>query len=374
MAKPAKMSRSTSTEVPDEEGIQHHPHQNDILSGRGNRSNYHPGNEYFVALVKQYRKEYLMRSKKAKVKLAQNLIDEIAMLDPPGRFLKQHPESQRWYEISHKKIMDKTRQCLRDGAPKLLKEIKSVPPQKKQRTQETTYASPAMDPEEYDSDDDDEEDDDEGVPEDGRRGPRRGDGPQYRYHTEDNEEEDSIAPDQQRSFNPADDSPFNEDPQCINHSSATQRRSLPLVMSRNLDQQALPQFLGSSTTNMTPSALPRNPSPPYRGAAEVSLLDMTESFLRRDLTLPHISRHRSSLLPPGLGGMDLEQQMAIHRLEILRLQNQQLADEQFQIAYPRGYLQSSSYFPPGTSARSEYELRAQDLFAQRNHPSRRPLP
>jgi hypothetical protein len=365
MAK-AKLSKmSTSTKVPNNEGIQH-PHQNDVLSGRGNASKYHVGNEYFVALVKRYRKKYFMRSKKEAVELAQSVINEIKQLDPPGRFLNQHPESKCWYEISYKKMMDRVRQCLRDNLPKsnpkpnLLKEIKSASPQKKQCTRAIYYTSPARDPEDYDSDEDDEED--EGAPEDPEdgRGPRRGDSPQYQYHTEDkeeNEEKGIIAPDQQRSFNPIDDRPFNEDPQ---------RPSL--VMSHNLDQQALPPV------NMLPSsfALALNPSNPcYRGA-DVSLLDMRESLWRRDHLLPRYSMHHSSPLSPGLGRVDLQQQMAIHRLEILRLQNQALADEQFQIAYRRN-LQSSFHYPLETRARYEHALRAQREFAQRND-SLRQLP
>lgn len=45
-------------------------------------------------------------------------------MNPPGRFLKQDPNTKLWSDIGEKKALDKTRQALREGAPELLKEMK----------------------------------------------------------------------------------------------------------------------------------------------------------------------------------------------------------------------------------------------------------
>mmetsp|Transcript_18887 Transcript_18887/g.44251 ORF Transcript_18887/g.44251 Transcript_18887/m.44251 type:complete len:436 (+) Transcript_18887:509-1816(+) len=47
-------------------------------------------------------------------------------MNPPGRFLKQDPNSKLWNDIGEKKALDKTRQALREGAPELLKEIEKT--------------------------------------------------------------------------------------------------------------------------------------------------------------------------------------------------------------------------------------------------------
>ncbi|KAG7338311.1 hypothetical protein IV203_004709 [Nitzschia inconspicua] len=77
------------------------PHDHDVLSGRGNFVNYHPGNEYFRALVRDHKVD----------------------TESPGRFLKQDHSSKLWYDIGEKKALDKTRQALREGAPDLMKEL-----------------------------------------------------------------------------------------------------------------------------------------------------------------------------------------------------------------------------------------------------------
>ena len=51
------------------------------------------------------------------------IYDEIRSMQPPGRFLKQDPETKLWSDIGKKKALDKTRQALREGAPDMLKEL-----------------------------------------------------------------------------------------------------------------------------------------------------------------------------------------------------------------------------------------------------------
>jgi len=103
------------------------PGKNDVLSGRGNSVNFHPGNEYFRLLVKQYRVEYVACPKPLKGHFSKLIVDNILSLDPPGRFLKQDPKTKLWSEIGYKKSLDKTRQALREGAPEIMKEMNLGP-------------------------------------------------------------------------------------------------------------------------------------------------------------------------------------------------------------------------------------------------------
>ena len=97
------------------------PHDHDVLAGRGNFVNFHPGNEYFRELVRKHKVAYVAAPKPQKPKFARLIVDEIRSLRPPGRFLKQDPTTELWSDIGDKKSLDKTRQALREGAPELEK-------------------------------------------------------------------------------------------------------------------------------------------------------------------------------------------------------------------------------------------------------------
>jgi hypothetical protein len=99
------------------------PHDHDVLSGRGNFVNYHPGNEHFRTLVRKYKLEYVQCPKPQKGKFSKVIYDEIKARNPPGRFLKQDNSSKLWFDIGEKKALDKTRQALREGAPDIMKEL-----------------------------------------------------------------------------------------------------------------------------------------------------------------------------------------------------------------------------------------------------------
>ncbi|KAL9178933.1 hypothetical protein ACHAXT_011906 [Thalassiosira profunda] len=101
------------------------PHENDVLSGRGNFVNHHAGNEKFRKLVNHHKTAYVACPKAKKAIYAKIIYDEIRNMDPPGRYLKQDPKTKLWNTIGEKKAIDKTRQALREGAPELLKELES---------------------------------------------------------------------------------------------------------------------------------------------------------------------------------------------------------------------------------------------------------
>jgi hypothetical protein len=99
------------------------PHDHDVLSGRGNFVNYHPGNEHFRSLVRKHKVEYVKCPKPQKGKFSKLIYEEVKDRNPPGRFLKQDASSKLWYDIGEKKALDKTRQALREGAPELMKDL-----------------------------------------------------------------------------------------------------------------------------------------------------------------------------------------------------------------------------------------------------------
>ena len=103
------------------------PHEHDVLSGRGNFVNYHAGNEHFRALVRKHKVAYVACPKPQKGKFSRLIVDEIKARNPPGRFLKQDPNTKLWHDIGEKKALDKTRQALREGAPEISKELSGDP-------------------------------------------------------------------------------------------------------------------------------------------------------------------------------------------------------------------------------------------------------
>ncbi|VEU33832.1 unnamed protein product [Pseudo-nitzschia multistriata] len=98
-------------------------HDHDVLSGRGVNIAQHPGNERFRSLInasrdEKYCSDFTTEEKKA---LAQEVIDHIESLDPPGRFLKREGVSQSsrglegpWEELTKKEASKKATQALRD--------------------------------------------------------------------------------------------------------------------------------------------------------------------------------------------------------------------------------------------------------------------
>jgi len=99
------------------------PHENDVLSGRGNFVNFHEGNEYFRTLVRKHKVAYVACPKRQKVEFSRLIVKEIKSRNPPGRFLKQDAKSQLWHDVGEKKALDKTRQALREGAPDIAKKF-----------------------------------------------------------------------------------------------------------------------------------------------------------------------------------------------------------------------------------------------------------
>ncbi len=99
-------------------------HNHDVLSGRGNNINSHSGNRYFRSLVNKLKVEYVATQKAEKGMFAKLIVTQIRGLNPPGRFLKQNPDTGLWDDIGDKKAVDKTRQALREQAPEIEEKLK----------------------------------------------------------------------------------------------------------------------------------------------------------------------------------------------------------------------------------------------------------
>ena len=92
------------------------PNTNDVLCGRGGKINKYIGNRQFRAIVDTHKKRYKAATKKEKALIAREIIDEIGVMRPPGRFLKKTSDSGSfWYEETKENALKKTSQALREG-------------------------------------------------------------------------------------------------------------------------------------------------------------------------------------------------------------------------------------------------------------------
>ncbi|KAL7567463.1 hypothetical protein ACA910_021419 [Epithemia clementina (nom. ined.)] len=100
------------------------PHEHDVLSGRGGGINAHLGNVQFREWVRLRKNAYnLAPTKVEKSRVAQEVIDLVRNQKPPGRFLQKDPTGGVtggwWVEIDEERVMAKTSQALREGAPQI---------------------------------------------------------------------------------------------------------------------------------------------------------------------------------------------------------------------------------------------------------------
>ena len=98
------------------------PHPHDVLSGRGGGINGHPGNVRFREWVRVRKSDYNLALNKAeKAEVAREVIQQVLDQSPPGRFLQKDPSSVGavgwWIELDDERVLAKTAQALREGAP-----------------------------------------------------------------------------------------------------------------------------------------------------------------------------------------------------------------------------------------------------------------
>lgn len=95
-----------------------------VLSGRGGGINSHAGNIQFREWVRVRKNDYnLAVNKNDKAQVAREVIALVQKQDPPGRFLQKDPSSHGpngwWIEVDDERMMAKTAQALREGAPQI---------------------------------------------------------------------------------------------------------------------------------------------------------------------------------------------------------------------------------------------------------------
>lgn len=104
---------------------------NDVLCGRGAPTNYHPGNEYFRDLVKEYQNTYLASKRADKPFVASHIVNIIQSRG--GRFLRRYKRNgvswERghfvWVEVDPQKAYEKACQALREGAPEIRRKMQA---------------------------------------------------------------------------------------------------------------------------------------------------------------------------------------------------------------------------------------------------------
>ena len=99
---------------------------NDVLSGRGNKINHHPGNVHFRDVVTQCKSKYCDPTNKKieKAFLAAKTVAIVRCLDPPGRFLQKNEKTGLWLEIGDDRARKKAAQALREDAAEVRAERK----------------------------------------------------------------------------------------------------------------------------------------------------------------------------------------------------------------------------------------------------------
>lgn len=98
-----------------------HVHDNDILMGRGGKSNMHVGNEKLRQMALDKARQYEKADKKLKSILSVQLVAQVHSLSPPGRFLKRDAATMAWRLVPPELAREKASQCLRDAVSKLKK-------------------------------------------------------------------------------------------------------------------------------------------------------------------------------------------------------------------------------------------------------------
>ena len=86
----------------------------DVLFGRGGRSNHHPGNKMYRELVMAKQKFYRSCDKNMKTIVAQSIVDAVGA-EQHGRFLEKDPVTNRYYVVPSLTARRKVGQALREN-------------------------------------------------------------------------------------------------------------------------------------------------------------------------------------------------------------------------------------------------------------------
>ena len=85
------------------------PTSTDVICGRGKKVFLHEGNQNFRAIVMGKLPQYkLAISKAQKSAVVSSVFDEVTA---DGKFIKQNPQSEKWYVVSESAAREKISQC-----------------------------------------------------------------------------------------------------------------------------------------------------------------------------------------------------------------------------------------------------------------------
>lgn len=116
------------------------PRDNDVLCGRGGAALRHPGNQCYRRLVNLNKSLYITCLKTEKLKISRSIV--AAIREQNGRFLERDAKAGVWNDIGDKKAIEKTSQALREGQPKLRKQMVErgqIPPDQLVGVEHTEY-------------------------------------------------------------------------------------------------------------------------------------------------------------------------------------------------------------------------------------------
>ena len=93
------------------------PSSNDVLFGKGHNIHNHSGNQQYRRIVDDKKRIYAMATKTVdKRTIANQVLQTIRRLNPPGRFLKKDQDG-KYYEQDDNMVVTKIKQALRENLP-----------------------------------------------------------------------------------------------------------------------------------------------------------------------------------------------------------------------------------------------------------------
>ncbi len=90
------------------------PRCEDVLFGRGGRTNHHPGNVRLREIVNNYRETYNQAKKIDKPQVSKSIVSALRNANPPSRFLRHNEGTGRWEDVGDKRAAEKVSQTLRE--------------------------------------------------------------------------------------------------------------------------------------------------------------------------------------------------------------------------------------------------------------------
>mmetsp|Transcript_21245 Transcript_21245/g.30410 ORF Transcript_21245/g.30410 Transcript_21245/m.30410 type:complete len:383 (+) Transcript_21245:68-1216(+) len=90
------------------------PRDEDVLFGRGGKTNHHPGNKRLREIVNSYRSIYRQAKKVDKPKVAKLIVGALRAASPPSRFLRVNETTNQWEDVGDRRASEKVSQSLRE--------------------------------------------------------------------------------------------------------------------------------------------------------------------------------------------------------------------------------------------------------------------